>query len=182
MMPGPARGALALAVLCLPGLGAGCAPAGPPRGFPGPDLAQMQPQAVNAAGVPGLPGFSSAIKIGSTLYLSGQVPLDSAGTLVGPGDLSAQTAQAFRNVARLIRTVRGVPADLVKLTVYLTDYDTSAVTTVRAAIEPYLEPGAPAALTIVGISRLPEPGMLVVLDGIAVLRGQLPDRTRDRGP
>lgn len=166
----------------LPVRGIGLCASGAAARVPGPDLAQLQPQAVNAPGVPGLPGFSSAIKVGSTLYLAGQVPLDSAGTLVGPGDLAAQTAQAFRNMARLIRVVRGVPADLVKLTVYLTDYDTSAAHTVRAAIEPYLEPGAPAALTIVGIARPPEPGMLVVLDGIAVLRGQLPDRTRDRGP
>jgi len=163
-------------------LSAGCAPAGPPRGFVRPDLALDQAQAVTVPGVPGLPGFSSAIKVGPTLYLAGQVPLDSAGRLVGPGDLAAQAGQAFLNVARVIRAVRGVPADLVKLTAYVADYDTAAVAVIRRAIEPYLEPGAPAALTIVGVSRLPEPGMLVVLDGVAVLRGQLPDRTRDRGP
>ncbi len=169
----------ALALLLAP---SGCAPAGPPRGLVAPDLALNQAQAVNVPGVPGLPGFSSAIKVGHTLYLAGQVPLDSAGRLVGPGDLTAQTGQAFHNMARVIRSVRGVPADLVQLTAYLADYDTSAVAIIRAAIEPYLEPGAPAALTVVGVARLPEPGMLVVLDGVAVLRGQLPDRARDRGP
>lgn len=177
MRPHAIGAALALAVV-----GLGCAPAGPPRGFAVPDLAQSQPQAVVTPGVPGLPGFSTAIKVGSTLYLAGQVPLDSAGHLVGPGDLAAQTAQAFHNLARVIRTVRGVPADLVKLTAYVSPYDTGAVAVIRQAVEPYLEPGAPAALTIVGVSALPEPGMLVVLDGVAVLRGQLPDRTRDRGP
>jgi len=170
------------AALVLSVFGFGCAPAGPPGRFPAPDLAQSQPQAVNTPGVPGLPGFSSAIKVGSTLYLAGQVPLDSAGRLVGQGDLAAQAAQAFHNMARVVRAVRGVPADLVKLTAYVTEYDTAAVAVIRQAIEPYLEPGAPAALTIVGVSALPEPGMLVVLDGVAVLRGQLPDRTRDRGP
>ncbi len=162
--------------------GWGCAPAGPPRGLVAPDLALSQAQAVNVAGVPGLPGFSSAIKVGPTLYLAGQVPLDSAGRLVAPGDLAGQTGQAFHNLARVIRAVRGVPADLVKLTAYVADYDTSAVAVIRGVIEPYLEPAAPAALTVVGVARLPEPGMLVVLDGVAVLRGQLPDRTRDRGP
>lgn len=168
---------LAWLLLC-----AGCAPAGPPRGMVPPDLALNQAQAVNVPGVPGVPGFSSAIKVGTTLYLAGQVPLDSAGRLVGPGDLTAQTGQAFNNMARVIRAVRGVPADLVKLTAYVADYDTAAVAVIRRAVQPYLEPAAPAALTVVGVARLPEPGMLVVLDGIAVLRGQLPDRARDRGP
>lgn len=175
------RAGTPLALLALLLLGPGCAPAGPPRGL-APDLALNQAQAVQVPGVPGLPGFSSAIKVGPTLYLAGQVPLDSAGRLVGPGDLAIQTGQAFHNMARVIRAVRGVPADLVMLTAYVADYDTSVVAVIRGAIEPYLEPAAPAAVTIVGVARLPEPGMLVVLDGIAVLRGQLPDRTRDRGP
>jgi hypothetical protein len=48
-------------------------------------------------------------------------------------------------------------------------------------VEPYLEPRVPPALTIVGVATLPEPGMLIAADGVAVLRGQLPDKTRDRG-
>ena len=69
-----------------------------------------------------------------------------------------------------------------QLTVYVTAYDTGAVATIRSAAEPYFEPGVPPALTIVGIGTLPEPRMRVVVSGIAVLRSQLPDRTRDHGP
>jgi enamine deaminase RidA (YjgF/YER057c/UK114 family) len=115
------------------------------------------------------------------VYLSGQVPLDSAGGLVGKGDLSAQALQAFANMAHVIRAARGVPADLVQLTVYVVGYDTSAAGVVRRAVEPYVEPRVPPALTIVGVATLPEPGMLIAVDGIAVLRGQLPDKLRDRG-
>ena len=157
----------------------------PPRGqgrFPAPDLAALQARTIVAPGVPGLPGFSAAVKVGNVVYLSGQVPLDSAGTLVGPDDLGSQSRQAFANVASLIRAARGVPGDLVQLTVYVTAYDTSAVGAIRTAAEPYFEPSVPPALTIVGISALPEPRMRVVVSGIAVLRGQLPDRTRDHGP
>ena len=153
-----------------------------PRGFPSPAGFPAHPQPVVAADVPALPGFSTAVKVGTVVYLSGQVPLDSAGRLVGPNDLAAQTAQAFLNLSRVIRAARGVPADLARLTVYVVGYDTSAVATVRAAVEPYLDPEVPAALTIVGVATLPEPGMRIAMDGIAVLRGELPDRTRDRGP
>jgi 2-iminobutanoate/2-iminopropanoate deaminase len=161
---------------------AACAPSrGGPGRFPPPDISLTQPQSVPAAGVPLLPGFSSAVKVGNTVYLSGQVPLDSAGRLVARGDLFDQAVQTFANMAKVIRAARGVPADLVHLTVYVVGYDTSAAGVVRRAIDPYVEPGVPPALTIVGVATLPEPGMLIAADGIAVLRGQLPDKMRDRG-
>lgn len=160
---------------------AGCAPQGRPGGFPSPDISLTRPQSVPAHGVPQLPGFSSAVKVGNTVYLSGQVPIDSAGTLVARGDLYGQAVQAFTNMAKVIRAARGVPADLVQLTVYVVGYDTSAAAVIRRAIDPYVEPGVPPALTIVGVATLPEPGMLIAADGIAVLRGQLPDKLRDRG-
>jgi enamine deaminase RidA (YjgF/YER057c/UK114 family) len=163
-------------------LAVGCTPqGGRPGGFPPPDITLTRPQTVPTTGVPQLPGFSTAVKVGNTVYLSGQVPLDSAGRLVGRGDLGAQAVQMFANLAQVIRAARGVPADLVQLTVYVVGYDTSAAGVVRRSVEPYLEPGVPPALTIVGVATLPEPGMLIAADGIAVLRGQLPDKTRDRG-
>jgi len=163
-------------------LAGGCAPrGGPPGGFAPPDITLTQPQPVPTTGVPQLPGFSTAVKVGNTVYLSGQVPLDSGGRLVGRGDLGAQAVQTFANMARVIRAARGVPADLVQLTVYVVGYDTSAAGAVRRAVEPYLEPRVPPALTIVGVANLPEPGMLIAADGIAVLHGQLPDKLRDRG-
>jgi enamine deaminase RidA (YjgF/YER057c/UK114 family) len=173
------RATLPSALLLL--LPACVAPRGPGR-FPGPDLTELQPHPIVAPGVPGIPGFSAAVKVGNVVYLSGQVPLDSAGALVAPDDLAAQSRQAFANVARVIRAARGVPGDLVQLTVYLSAYDTAAVGTIRAAAQPYFEPGVPPALTVVGIGTLPEPRMRIVVSGIAVLRGQLPDRTRDHGP
>lgn len=154
---------------------------GPGR-FPPPDITLSQPQAVIAPGVPQLPGFSAAVKVGNTVYLSGQVPLDSAGAIVGRGSLNTQAAQTFSNMARVIRAAHGVPADLVQITVYVVGYDTSAAGVVRRAVDPYLEPKVPPALTIVGVASLPEPGMLIAADGVAVLRGLLPDKMRDRGP
>ena len=162
-------------------MAAGCAPQRPPGGFMQPDIRLSQPQTVTVNGVPQLPGFSTAVKVGNTVYLSGQVPLDSTGKLVGKGDLNAQATQTFANMAKVIRAARGVPADLVQITVYVVGYDTSAAAVVRQAVDPYIEPGVPPALTIVGVATLPEPGMLIAADGIAVLRGQLPDKMRDRG-
>lgn len=159
---------------------AGCAPAGP-RGFGGPELLPA-PEALSVPGVPVLPGFSTAVKTGPTLYLSGQVPLDSAGQLVGAGSLPLQAAQVFRNVAKVIRAAHGVPADLVRLTVYVVNYDSTTVAVVQEALAPYLEPTLTPAVTLVGVNSLPQPGMRIAVDGIAYVRGLLPDRARDHGP
>jgi len=167
------------ATLLLLGLAAACTPPRP-RGFPGPEA--VAPESLTVAGVPVLPGFSTAVRIGPTVYLSGQVPLDSAGQLVGGGSLALQAAQVFRNVAKVIRAAHGVPADLVRLTVYVVDYDTAAVTVVREALAPYLEPTMAPALTLLGVTALPQPGMRIAVDGVAYVRGQLPDRARDHGP
>ena len=160
----------------------GCMARRGPGRFPAPDLASLQPQEVVAPGVPGLPGFSAAVKVGNVVYLSGQVPLDSAGALIGGDDLGAQSRQAFANVARVIRAAHGVPADLVQLTVYVSAYDPTTVGIIREAAEPYFEPHVAPALTVVGIGTLPEPRMRLVVSAVAVLRGQLPDRIRDHGP
>lgn len=156
-----------------------CAPPGPPRGAAAPGVS-LAPEAISAPHVPQIPGFSSAVRTGRTVYLSGMVPLDSLGHLIGPGDLTLQAGQALANVADILRAARGVPADLVRLTVYVVHYDTSAVTAIREAVRPYADTLVPPALTIVGVAQLPQPGILIAVDGVAVLRGQFPDRGRDR--
>jgi enamine deaminase RidA (YjgF/YER057c/UK114 family) len=170
----------ALAVLSLIACGPTTAPAGGPGGagriYP---VAPPPPEFLQAPNVPILPGFSSAVKVGQTVYLAGQVPLDSTGFLVGRGDRVAQLHQALGNASAIVRFARGVPADLIKLTIYCVgcgNEDFDAIRTAAAGIFPV---GQGPALTMVGVTALPEDGMLVALDGVAVLRGTIPDRTRD---
>src|SRR5256884_3773526 len=65
---------------------------------------------INPGTLAALPGFTHAVRIGPTLYVSGEVALDSTGRLVGPADLSAQAAQAFANLATVLRIGGGGPA------------------------------------------------------------------------
>src|SRR5256712_13087628 len=64
---------------------------------------------INPGTLAALPGFTHAVRIGPTLYVSGEVALDSTGRLVGPGDLSAQAAQAFANLATVLRIGGATP-------------------------------------------------------------------------
>ena len=173
-----AAGALAAALLaaCGPSTAPAPSPSGPGRIYP---MAPPTPEFLVAPTVPTIPGFSSAVKLGQTIYLAGQVPMDSTGLLVGQGDRPAQFRRALGNATAIVRFARGVPADLVKLTVYCvgcTTDDFDAIRTYAAGIFPT---GQGAALTMLGVASLPEPDILVAVDGVAVLRGTIPDRTRD---
>lgn len=146
----------------------------------GPGAAPLLPRAtaVTSDSVPEVAGFSSAVKVGLTLYLSGQVALDSAARIVGPGDLRLQARQSLDNLVRLVRAARGLPGDVVKLTVYVAGLGPESAQAIRdVSAEVFVEQPAPA-ITIVGVESLPVPGLLVAVDGIAVLRGEFADRER----
>ena len=170
----------ALAVLSLAGCGPTTAPAGGPGGagriYP---VAPPPPEFIQAPNVPTIPGFSSAVKIGQTVYLAGQVPMDSTRLLVGDGDRVAQLRQALDNASAIVRFARGVPADLIKLTIYCVGCSSDDFGAMRAATARIFPTGEGPALTMVGVTALPDAGMLVALDGVAVLRGTIADRTRD---
>jgi enamine deaminase RidA (YjgF/YER057c/UK114 family) len=131
--------------------------------------------------VPTIPGFSSAVKVGQTIYLAGQVPLDSTGLLIGGGNRTAQLRGALANATAIVRSARGVPADLIKLTIYCVGCSPDDFDSLRTAAAGIFPPGQGAALTMVGVTALPEPDILIAVDGMAVLRGTIPDRTRDPG-
>jgi len=72
---------------------------------------------INPGTLAAIPGFTHAVRVGMTVYVSGEVALDSLGRLVGPGDVKAQAAQAFANLATVLRIAGVGPADVAKLTV-----------------------------------------------------------------
>jgi enamine deaminase RidA (YjgF/YER057c/UK114 family) len=142
-------------------------------------VAPPPPEFLLTPNVPAIPGFSSAVKVGQTVYLAGQVPLDSTGLLVGRGDRVAQLQKALRNATAIVRFARGVPADIIKLTVYCVGCSPDDFEAMHAAASSIFPAGERPALTMIGVASLPEVDILVAIDGIAVLRGTIPDRTRD---
>ena len=65
--------------------------------------------------------FSNVVRAGTTIYVSGQLPVDRDGNTVGAGDIAAQTRQVLTNVRALVEAAGGEMIDVVKTTVYLTD-------------------------------------------------------------
>ncbi len=109
--------------------------------------------------------YSQAVKVGSTVYLSGQIPLVPETMEMVAGDMEAQIRRVFDNLQAVSRAAGGDLKDLVKLNIYLTDLvHFPLVNSVMA--EYFLQP-YPARAAI-GVAQLPK-GAAVEMDGVMVL-------------
>ncbi len=111
--------------------------------------------------------YSQAIRVSNLLFIAGQVALDESGSLVGRGDVAAQTHQVMKNIAALCEAAGARIDDVVKYTVYLTDVRDFA--TVREVRTQYMHgPDYPAS-TLIGDIALAAPEFLVEIEAIVSL-------------
>ena len=109
--------------------------------------------------------YTDAVIAGDTLYISGIVPIDAEGNVVGD-DVVAQTRQVLANMARVLDAAGASPADVVKVTVYLLDIDD------RPKINPVRQKffgAARPASTLLEVSRLAVEGARVEIEAVAHL-------------
>lgn len=96
--------------------------------------------------------YSQAVRVGSTVYVSGQIPLDpDTGTLV-QGEFDAEVRRVFDNLAAIAKAAGGSLADAVKVTIFMTDLAHFA--TVNSIMEEYFPEPWPARATV-GVAQLP---------------------------
>ncbi|HDY97398.1 MAG TPA: RidA family protein [Pseudomonas sabulinigri] len=125
----------------------------------------MNKQVITSEQAPAAIGpYSQAIKVGNTVYLSGQIPLDPATMEVVDG-FEAQVCRVFDNLTAVAEAAGGTLQDIVKLNIFLTDLSTFA--TVNGIMERYFEKPYPARAAI-GVAALPK-GVPVEMDGIMVV-------------
>ena len=108
--------------------------------------------------------YSQAVRVGDTVYLSGQIGLNPADMQLVAG-IEAQIHQVFGNLRVVAEAARGGLADMVKLNVYLTDLGDFAK--VNEIMAQYFSPPYPARAAV-GVAALPR-GALVEADGVLVL-------------
>jgi len=110
--------------------------------------------------------YSDAVRCGGLLYVSGCVPLDQDGELVGKDDFVAQARQTFQNLGHVLRAGGSDFAHVLKLTIFLTDIeDRPHMTPVR---QDFFGETRPAS-TLVGVNALAIPGMRVEVEAIAAV-------------
>ena len=109
--------------------------------------------------------YAQAVRVGETVYLSGQIPLDPhSGQMVG-GDIGAQARQVFANLEAVARAAGGSLQQAVRIGIFLADLADFAA--VNQVMEAALHPPYPARATV-GVAALPR-GARVEADAILVL-------------
>ena len=110
--------------------------------------------------------FTDAVRAGDLLFVSGVVPVDEHRELVGGDDVVAQAHAVFANMEQVLAAAGCTFADVVKVTVFLTDIgDRARVNPVRQQVFGETRP----ASTLVEVSALVIPGARIEVDAVALV-------------
>ncbi|MCZ4095379.1 RidA family protein [Streptomyces sp. SID13666] len=126
----------------------------------------MQQHHLRPDGLPPVNGYSHAVSFsGRMVVISGQVPLDGKGQLVGDGDPEAQVRQVFENLRTALAAAGADMEQLVKLTYFLTDL--ADLDVVRRVRDEYISLENPPASSLVQVSGLVNPAFRVEIEALA---------------
>jgi enamine deaminase RidA (YjgF/YER057c/UK114 family) len=134
----------------------------PPKEF-------INPTSLIAPG-PAVYSHVARVNRGAIVYISGQVPSDASGRIIGEGDFEAQVEQVFANLKIAVEAAGGVMADIVKLNYFLAaEVNQADVPKMRPIRDRYLNVAEPPASTFVAVSRLMRPGWLIEIEAVAAI-------------
>ena len=113
-------------------------------------------------------GYSHVVDApaGRIVYVSGQVPLDAAGELVGAGDFAEQARQVFVNLNAALEAAGVGWDDVVKPNFFVTDL--SEIAALREIRDEYVNTAQPPASTLVQVAALFRPDVMFEADAVAV--------------
>ena len=111
-------------------------------------------------------GYAQAVKVGDTIYVSGQVSHDDKGDIVGRGDMEVQMRQAYANIQNVLAQYGVTMENMVDETLFVTDMDAGFAAAVKCRQDVFS--GSPVvASTIVQIQRLAFPELMIEIRCVA---------------
>jgi enamine deaminase RidA (YjgF/YER057c/UK114 family) len=116
------------------------------------------------------PGYSQIVDVAARriIFIAGQTALDRDGNVVGKNDFATQAAQVFGNLAVALAASGCTAANLIKLTVFLTDMDNlGRYREARNRFFVTVVPPAAPAVTLVEVSKLYGPDFMIEIEAIA---------------
>ena len=126
----------------------------------------MSKQIISTADAPAAIGtYSQAVRVGNTVWVSGQIPLDPRTKELVAGDFAAQARQVFENLKAIVTAAGASLDDVVKANVYLTDLSHFAL--VNQVMSEYFREPYPARAAV-GVAALPR-GAQVEVECIVAL-------------
>ncbi len=117
-----------------------------------------------------VPGVAQGMVItgGQLLVLSGHVPLDADGAVVGTNHV-AQLEQVFVNMLGTLAAAGGDFGSVARLTFYVRDYRPGLLHAIRSVRDRWIDPARPPASALIGVAALFHPQVLIEVDGLAVI-------------
>lgn len=124
---------------------------------------------LNPAALPKPTGYSQVVTTDARklVFISGQIGLNANGEM--QGGLPAQTVQVFENLKVALAAVGATFDDVIKTTTYIVNYTPASRQTLIETRDRYFNPQNPPATTLVGVSALAFPGLLIEIEAIAAL-------------
>jgi 2-iminobutanoate/2-iminopropanoate deaminase len=111
-------------------------------------------------------GYSQAVKVGDTIYVSGQVSHDEKGNIIGLGDMEAQMRQSYANIRKVLAMYGATMENILDETLFVTDMDSAFAAAVKCRQDVFS--GSPVvASTIVQIQRLAFPQLMIEIRCVA---------------
>jgi enamine deaminase RidA (YjgF/YER057c/UK114 family) len=104
-----------------------------------------------------------------TIYVSGQVSVDAGNKVVGQGDLGRQTHVALANLSKALAAAGATPADVVRLGIYVKDYERDQARIISAALRNTFAADRMPASTWLGVSSLALDELLIEIEATAVI-------------
>ncbi len=119
------------------------------------------------------PGYTHVVVVsgpGKTIYISGQVPVNAAGEIVGKGDLKKQVTQVYENLTTALKAAGATFDDVVKMNTYVVNYKPEDVVVIREVRANFLSRVNPPASTLAGVQALYHPDVMIEIEAIAVIK------------
>jgi 2-iminobutanoate/2-iminopropanoate deaminase len=111
-------------------------------------------------------GYAQALKVGDTVYVSGQVSHDDNGNIVGLGNMEAQMRQAYANIRKVLAQYGATMDNIVDEILFVTDMNTAFAAAVKCREDVFF--GTPVvASTIIQIQRLAFPELMIEIKCVA---------------
>ena len=133
----------------------------------------MKKTIINPAELGPAPKFySHAVSVagpGKLVYVSGQVSWGADGKVVGKGDMRAQAKQVFENLTNVLKAAGATWDDVIKMNGYMVGLSAGNVAAYREARQGYLKGRELPASTLVGVTALVDPDLLLEIEVVAAL-------------
>ena len=130
-----------------------------------------QVEFINPPALPQSRGYTQVVKArgGAFVFVSGQVPINAQGQLVGKGDLRRQSEQVFENIRDALREAGAAMSHIIKLSYYIVNLQPADALMLRELRQRFLDQSHPPASTMVGVVSLFDQDWLIEIDAVALV-------------